>query len=303
MFGLLLKSNLLPRIIPQSGHTAASDQRFIFLSESQTWKWEKKKFWQNVKSNAISLKKLFFINSRFRANKTYKNLSEGSASSTVGRAVASCSRDPRFKSNDWYFCIDCQLYWKDAMDVPSFKKKKCFWIIAVPKFVCHVLFLEQRNRFLPRYYNQCDQIWRNFATLAKSSKSLAIFRGSIYYLAKFWAYFGLFCLLLVKFSFMSLDQMWKNNLAIWSQWLQLPCKEPYLVRHCVVVVAQLEERSRPTPEVCSSRPVIGRIYIERLFTVNCIYKHNKKGQGFRLTVQLRRNLWPVKSSSLDTPLP
>ena len=29
---------------------------------------------------------------------------------------------------------------------------------------------------------QCDQIWQNFAHLAKSSKSCAIFQGIIYYL-------------------------------------------------------------------------------------------------------------------------
>ena len=32
--------------------------------------------------------------------------------------------------------------------------------------------------------NKCDQIWQNFATLSKSSKSNAIFLGFIYYLAK-----------------------------------------------------------------------------------------------------------------------
>ena len=33
-----------------------------------------------------------------------------------------------------------------------------------------------------------------------------------------------------------------------------------------VVVAQLVERSLPIPEVCNSNPVIGKIYIEHLFT-------------------------------------
>ena len=65
---------------------------------------------------------------------------------------------------------------------------------------------------------QCDQIWRNFVTLAKSSKSWAIFPGSIYYLAKSLAYSGIICILLGKFSLMSLGKMWKNNLAIWSHW-------------------------------------------------------------------------------------
>ena len=37
---------------------------------------------------------------------------------------------------------------------------------------------DRRRRF------QCDQIWRNFATLAKAYKSLANVSGSISYLAK-----------------------------------------------------------------------------------------------------------------------
>ena len=39
-----------------------------------------------------------------------------------------------------------------------------------------------------------------------------------------------------------------------------------------MVEAQLVERLLPIPEVCSSNPVIGKIYIERLFTFNCIEK-------------------------------
>ena len=37
-----------------------------------------------------------------------------------------------------------------------------------------------------------------------------------------------------------------------------------------VVVAQLVERSLAIPEARGSNPVIGKIYIESLFTVNCI---------------------------------
>ena len=37
-----------------------------------------------------------------------------------------------------------------------------------------------------------------------------------------------------------------------------------------VVLTQLVERSLAIPEVQSSNPVIGKIYIEYLFTVNCI---------------------------------
>ena len=39
-----------------------------------------------------------------------------------------------------------------------------------------------------------------------------------------------------------------------------------------VVIAQLVERSLPIPEVHSSNPVIGKIYIEHLFSVNCMEK-------------------------------
>ena len=39
-----------------------------------------------------------------------------------------------------------------------------------------------------------------------------------------------------------------------------------------VVVAQLVEQSLAIPEVRGSNPVIGKIYIEHLFTVNCIEK-------------------------------
>ena len=43
-----------------------------------------------------------------------------------------------------------------------------------------------------------------------------------------------------------------------------------------VVVAQLVERLLLTPEVCSSNPVIVKISIEHLFTVNCIEKTKVK---------------------------
>ena len=50
-----------------------------------------------------------------------------------------------------------------------------------------------------------------------------------------------------------------------------------------VVVAQLVERSVQIPEVCGSNPVIGKINIEHLFTVNCIEKTEiKKRPGKRL---------------------
>ena len=46
-------------------------------------------------------------------------------------------------------------------------------------------------------------------------------------------------------------------------------------------MAQLAERSLPISEVRGLNPVIGKIYIEYLFTVNCIEKAkiNKKRPG------------------------
>ena len=48
-----------------------------------------------------------------------------------------------------------------------------------------------------------------------------------------------------------------------------------------VVVGQFVKWSLSIPEVRSSNPVIGKIYIEYLFTLNCIQKTNikKKGPG------------------------
>ena len=49
----------------------------------------------------------------------------------------------------------------------------------------------------------------------------------------------------------------------------------------VVVVAQLVERLLTIPEVRGSTPVIGKIFIEHLFIINCIEKTkiNKKRPG------------------------
>ena len=43
-----------------------------------------------------------------------------------------------------------------------------------------------------------------------------------------------------------------------------------------VVVAQLMEQLLPIPEVRGSNKVIGKIYSENLFTVNCIEKTKKE---------------------------
>ena len=42
-----------------------------------------------------------------------------------------------------------------------------------------------------------------------------------------------------------------------------------MIKFWAVVVAQLAERLHPTQEVCSLYPVIIKIYIKLLFTVNC----------------------------------
>ena len=52
-----------------------------------------------------------------------------------------------------------------------------------------------------------------------------------------------------------------------------------------VVVAQLVERSLPIPKVHGLNPVISKIYIEHLFTVNCIEKTKIK--------EKRGREWPI----------
>ena len=53
------------------------------------------------------------------------------------------------------------------------------------------------------------------------------------------------------------------------------------IRNWALVVAQLVERLLKIPEVRGSNPVIGKIYIEHLFAVNCIEntKIKKKRPG------------------------
>ena len=51
-------------------------------------------------------------------------------------------------------------------------------------------------------------------------------------------------------------------------------------------MVQLAERSLPTPEVRGLNPVIGKIYIENLFTVDSIEKtkiKKKRGRHFKTT--------------------
>ena len=56
--------------------------------------------------------------------------------------------------------------------------------------------LQRRDRTLK--WEQCDQIWQNFTTLARCYKILAFLKWFIYYLAKFWTNFGIFYIVLVK---------------------------------------------------------------------------------------------------------
>ena len=67
-----------------------------------------------------------------------------------------------------------------------------------------ISFVKDLTKYLPY---QCDQIWRNGATLAKVYKSLANFWWFISYLAKCWAYFGKFLINWANFHCCR----WTNN--------------------------------------------------------------------------------------------
>ena len=65
------------------------------------------------------------------------------------------------------------------------------------------------------HWYQCDQIWRNFAILAKSSRSSTICEA----LFTIWEYLGptLSIFYAIGHVFIDInDQMLKKNLAIWS---------------------------------------------------------------------------------------
>ena len=49
-----------------------------------------------------------------------------------------------------------------------------------------------------------------------------------------------------------------------------------------LVVAQLVERTLPTPEVGGSNPIVGKIYTEQLLTINCIEKMKMKKKRSRV---------------------
>ena len=67
---------------------------------------------------------------------------------------------------------------------------------------------------------QCDQIWRNFASLAKVYKSLANFWQLISYLEKCWAYILWQIRDIIGLIFIFANgQILKNNQTIWSHCL------------------------------------------------------------------------------------
>ena len=78
------------------------------------------------------------------------------------------------------------------------------------------LFKKQENQY--EKSEQCDQIWRNFATLAKFWKALAILKG----LFGIWQTFvpnlvNLYCNW-AKFLWGKWPKYWKSNVVIWSHW-------------------------------------------------------------------------------------
>ena len=75
-------------------------------------------------------------------------------------------------------------------------------------------FRQSGNLLFSRSLKQCDQIGRNFATLAKNSKSLANVWMFISRLAKCCAYFGPILIVVV-------GQILKYNLTIWSHWSEV----------------------------------------------------------------------------------
>ena len=75
-----------------------------------------------------------------------------------------------------------------------FEKRKIIENVAVSlKDAIELIFKEKIKN---KDSNQCDQIWRNFTTLAKIYKSLANYWLFISHVSKCWAYFGKFVPLL-----------------------------------------------------------------------------------------------------------
>ena len=75
-------------------------------------------------------------------------------------------------------------------------------------------------------HQQCDQIWQNFASLAKVYKYLAKFWQFSSDLAKCWAHFGKFETLLGSFLLQENGQVLQNNLTIRSHWSPVFMPQP-----------------------------------------------------------------------------
>ena len=96
-----------------------------------------------------------------------------------------------WESANRVFCLFC-----------SFQERLSFG-----RYVCETKFSakkiqNQLSNFHLSTKHQCDQICQHFATLVNSLKSWAILRRFIFYLPKFWNYFG-------KFMFISMAKCWK----------------------------------------------------------------------------------------------
>ena len=75
--------------------------------------------------------------------------------------------------------------------------------------------LRRRSLWTAQFTNkQCDQIWRNFATLANMFLVLDNFNNLVYCSAKFWTYFGKFCI--IFWSNFRCCLTLKNKPTIWS---------------------------------------------------------------------------------------
>ena len=64
-----------------------------------------------------------------------------------------------------------------------------------------------------------------------------------------------------------------NNQSFESYIIQMTNYKKFVFRS--VVVAQLEEQSLPTQEVRSLNTIIGKMYVQHLFTVNCSIEKTK----------------------------
>ena len=61
-----------------------------------------------------------------------------------------------------------------------------------------------------------------------------------------------------------------------------------------MVLAQLVEQSLPIPEACGLNPVIDKIYIEHMFTINSIEKTKINKNRLRMAHFLKKNVFAVK---------